>query len=170
MEPTARFCLRCGHPLEARPHHSGEVRPTCPRCGWVFFADPKVAVAVLTTDDRGRVLLVQRRFPPQAGRWTLPGGFLNPGEAPRARAAREVAEETGLVVRVGALFTVVEGRDHPQGADVVLVYAARVVRGALRAGEDARAAAFFPPEALPPLAFRATRQALLRWAARRLSR
>ncbi len=170
MQDTARFCLRCGHPLEARRHHSGEVRPTCPRCGWVFFADPKVAVAALTTDDQGRVLLVQRRFPPQAGRWSLPGGFLNPGEAPRARAAREVAEETGLVVRVGALFTVVEGRDHPRGADVVLVYAARVVGGTLRPAADARGAVFFSPEGLPPLAFRATRQALLRWAARPFSR
>ena len=60
---------------------------------------------------RGRVLLLSNR----RGEWDLPGGQPDPGEAPRATVAREVREETGLAVEVGAalepqLFEVLSGR------------------------------------------------------------
>ncbi|MBE3583468.1 MAG: NUDIX domain-containing protein [Limnochordaceae bacterium] len=47
----------------------------------------------------GRVLLVQRRQEPFAGRWTAPGGKLELGETPPAALIREMGEETGLIVR-----------------------------------------------------------------------
>lgn len=83
-------------------------------------------------DDRGRLLLVLRRNEPSAGLWSLPGGRLEPGETAAAAAAREVLEETGLVVEVGAqLGTAV------LGSYVVHDFAARVLRGTLLAGDDA---------------------------------
>lgn len=48
---------------------------------------------VLVTDERGRLLLLKHRG---TGRWTLPGGSLEPGESFAACAARELWEETGL--------------------------------------------------------------------------
>lgn len=56
------------------------------------------AFAVLVR--RARVLIVRARG---RRRWSLPGGRLDPGEAPRRGAAREVAEETGLSITVGEL-------------------------------------------------------------------
>ncbi|PZN12055.1 MAG: 8-oxo-dGTP diphosphatase [Bacillota bacterium] len=44
----------------------------------------------------GRVLLLERRKPPNAGRWNAPGGKLEAGEDPVAGIVREFAEETGL--------------------------------------------------------------------------
>src|SRR5689334_2404736 len=59
----------------------------------------------------GRVLLLLN----ERGEWDLPGGRPDPGEDHRAALAREVREEAGLVVAVGAaldehLFEVLPGR------------------------------------------------------------
>jgi ADP-ribose pyrophosphatase YjhB (NUDIX family) len=82
------------------------------------------------------------------------------GEDPARAAERECSEETGLQTQVTGLVDVVAGQEHPRGAHIVLVYQAVVVSGELHAGDDADQAAFFPRDALPPLAFEATRRVL----------
>jgi 8-oxo-dGTP diphosphatase len=67
---------------------------------------PAIGVAArgVVMDERGRVLLI-RRAPDvylDPGRWELPGGKMDHGEVLSEALAREVAEETGLTVRVGA--------------------------------------------------------------------
>ena len=58
-------------------------------------------VGALVQDPAGRLLLVQRGHDPHRGRWTLPGGRVEPGETPEQAVVRELREETGLDVRVG---------------------------------------------------------------------
>ncbi|RME89209.1 MAG: NUDIX domain-containing protein [Anaerolineae bacterium] len=157
-EDQVNFCIRCGARVERRERF-GKVRPVCPACGWIYFADPKVAAAALI-EQEGRVLLVRRIHPPYQGCWTLPAGFVNAGEDPARAAERECLEETGLRVRVTGLFDIIAGREHPRGADFVIVYRAEVVEGHLHAGDDADKAAFFPLHTLPPLAFHATKKVL----------
>jgi len=135
------------------------VRPVCPVCGWVFFPDPKVAVAALIEQD-DRVLLVRRVHPPEKGRWTLPAGFVDAGEDPAQAVVRECREETGLRVQVDGLLDVIAVREHPDGADILIVYRAHALGGELVAGDDADRAAFFPLDELPPLAFTSTRRIL----------
>lgn len=135
------------------------IRPVCPQCGWIHFIDPKVAAAVLIEQD-GRVLLVRRVNEPFRGLWTLPAGFVNGGEDPAEAAARECLEETGLHVRVRRVFDIVAGKEHPRGADFVIVYDAEVVGGELHPDDDADAVEWFPVNALPVLAFRATQKVL----------
>ncbi|MFC9918998.1 NUDIX hydrolase [Agromyces binzhouensis] len=48
------------------------------------------AAGAVITDDDGRVLLVRRGAAPQRGRWSVPGGRLEPGESFADAAAREV--------------------------------------------------------------------------------
>jgi 8-oxo-dGTP diphosphatase len=154
----ARFCLHCGNRLEILPQ-CGELRPSCPVCGWVYYEDPKVAAGVLVRQDH-KILLVRRNNDPQRGLWSFPAGFVNALEDPAHTAARECLEETGLQVHITSLLEVITGREHPRGADIVFVYQAEVTGGELKPGDDADLADFFPLDQLPPLAFRATRVAL----------
>jgi 8-oxo-dGTP diphosphatase len=152
------FCPRCGTPVTLE-NKFGKVRPACPACGWLYFADPKVAAAVLVEQD-GRVLLVRRANDPYRGLWTLPAGFVDADESPASAAARECLEETGLTVRVTRVLDLIAGREHPRGADFVIVYAAEVESGELLAADDADEVGWFAKSELPPLAFKATRQIL----------
>jgi 8-oxo-dGTP diphosphatase len=157
-ERTIRFCPYCGASTMTRFLYGAD-RPACLSCGWIYFEDPKVAVAVVIKQD-GKVLLTMRDNEPFLGFWTLPAGFVDAHEHPERAAERECLEETGLVVHVSALLNLVYGREHPHGADILLVYAAEITGGELHPGDDAGDAAFFDPDNLPPLAFRSTRTAL----------
>jgi 8-oxo-dGTP diphosphatase len=59
-------------------------------------------VGAVVRDDAGRLLLIRRGHEPSRGLWSLPGGRVEPGETLEAAVVREVREETGLDVRVGA--------------------------------------------------------------------
>jgi 8-oxo-dGTP diphosphatase len=139
----------------------GRPRPVCPSCGWIYFADPKVAAAALIEQD-GRVLLVRRAIDPLRGLWSLPAGFVDAGEDPAEAIRRECFEETGLIVRITGLVDVIYGQEHSRGAHIVIVYRAQVQEGALQAGDDVDQATFFALDELPELAFSATRKVLMK--------
>ncbi len=149
------FCPLCGTKLVIWSR-SKEDRLSCPACGWVYYADPKVAAAVLV-EQNNQVLLTRRVNEPFRGMWSLPAGFVNAYEDPARAAERECLEETGLVVTVTGLLDVVSGREHPRGADFIIIYRAEISGGKLSAGDDADQVGFFDRGQLPPLAFRATR-------------
>lgn len=157
-EEPIRFCPHCGTAVAAH-YLFGAERAVCPACGWVHFDDPKVAAAVVVQVDE-LVLLARRVNEPHRGLWTLPAGFVNACEDPARAAERECFEETGLQVHVTGLLDVLAGREHRRGADILIVYAAEVTGGELRAGDDADRAGFFPLDHLPPLAFKTTARVL----------
>jgi ADP-ribose pyrophosphatase YjhB (NUDIX family) len=137
----------------------GRLRPVCPHCSWVYFADPKVAVGVLVEKD-ARVLLVRRANDPKRGFWTLPAGFVDAGEDPARAAERECLEETGLEVTVSHLLDVISGQEHARGAHFVIFYAAQIHGGSLAPGDDVDQVAFFDRDELPALAFTTTEKIL----------
>jgi 8-oxo-dGTP diphosphatase len=149
------FCPRCGTPV-VWAFRFGQDRPVCPACDWVYFPDPKVAVAVLIEKDK-KVLLARRTNEPQRGMWSLPAGFVDAGEDPEQAAVRECLEEAGLQVKISGLMSVMAGREHSRGADILIVYKAEIIGGTLKAGDDADRVGFFEPQDFPPLAFETTR-------------
>ena len=97
--------------------------------------------------DADRVVLIRRRYEPLAGQWSLPGGTLELGETLEQGAAREMLEETGLVVEIGPVIEVFDRIIHDDEKRVryhfVLVdYLCWPVSGELRAGSDVEAAVF----------------------------
>jgi len=148
------YCPRCGEKVIQR-FDFGKTRPICPGCGWVYFADPKVAAAVLVMRD-DEVLLVRRNNDPARGLWTLPAGFVDAGEDPVLAAERECLEETGLKVRVKELLDVMYGQEHPRGAHIILFYRGEILSGELMPADDVDQTAYFSLDSLPPLAFTTT--------------
>jgi ADP-ribose pyrophosphatase YjhB (NUDIX family) len=71
------------------------VRLVCGRCGEIAYHNPHVLVSTIVASG-DRVLLCRRASPPAAGRWVLPGGFMESSETLEAAAARETYEETGV--------------------------------------------------------------------------
>ena len=147
----ARHCLSCGAALRL-PEGPRPV-PTCTGCGRVHHLDPKVGVGAVVRDPAGALLLVLRGVAPGKGRWALPAGYVDAGEDPREAAAREVLEETGLVVRCGDVIDVYPGGG---GASFFLAFHAELLGGELAAADDALDAAFHPLDDLPELAFPST--------------
>ena len=162
------YCPRCAHGLEDRTAY-GRVRRVCPACGFVFFREHKVAAAAVVEDD-GRLLLVRRNLSPGQGRWTIPGGFVDFDEDPRAAVVREVLEETGYRTVVVRLLDVIFGQEHERGASLLIAYLARLLDDVPIAEADKEEVSdvgFFPPDQLPPIAFRATAHAIDVWRATR---
>ena len=102
------------------------------------FEKPGVTVDCVVFDDRDRLLLIRRRNPPFAGKFALPGGFVDPGETTEAAARRELAEETGLDARALRLVRVYSkpGRD-PRGWTISIAYLVTADDHVPVAGDDA---------------------------------
>lgn len=106
--------------------------PSCPLIG--------VGAVVIQQD---KVLIARRGNPPMQGLWTLPGGVLELGETLAAGVAREVREETGLLVEPVELIELFD-RIHKQDDRiqfhyVIADYLCRVTGGVLQAASDADA-------------------------------
>ncbi|MDA0351552.1 MAG: NUDIX hydrolase [Chloroflexi bacterium] len=169
---TPAFCPRCGGAI---PEAAAGDRPTCPACGYVSYADPKVATGVLvsrparapaTLDHTGgaglELLLVRRNHEPALGRWAFPSGFVDAGEVVEEAAAREVREETNVEVQLDGLIGVYSEAGNPV---VFIAFAGTHVAGEAVAGDEAFEVAWFSPDALPDLAFPHDGRVLEDWRA-----
>jgi 8-oxo-dGTP diphosphatase len=164
MRAPVNFCQVCGHSMTDRLAF-GKHRRACPSCGYIHFSDPKVAAVVFIEQD-SRVLLVRRVMNPERGKWALPAGYIDDGEDPREAAIREVREETGLDIEITRLIDVQSGPS-ALGASIVIIYAARVLKGIAQPLDDADAVLWYAAQdPLPDLAFESTRQMLETWRAR----
>ena len=110
---------------------------------------PVLGVGGIIFNAQGEVLLVKRKQEPLALQWSLPGGGLEAGETLESGTAREVLEETGLVVEVGPLVEVFDRILLDEDANVryhfVLVdYLCRPIGGVLSAASDVSACAWVP--------------------------
>ena len=123
------------------------------------FARPALTVDVVVfalDDDDLKVMLIQRDLPPHEGAWALPGGFVRVEETLEDAARRELNEETGLHdIYLEQLYTFGQLDRDPRERVVTVAYYALVnlAGHAIQASTDARNAAWFGMNDLPPLAF-----------------
>jgi ADP-ribose pyrophosphatase YjhB (NUDIX family) len=116
---------------------------------------PLVGVGGFIHKD-GKILMIKRKFEPNKGRWSLPGGLLEIGEAPEEGAKREVREELGLEVDVeGLLHVANEVIKDDQGRIkyhfVLIDYLMRPLGDRITLNEESEEFAWFEPSSVENL-------------------
>jgi ADP-ribose pyrophosphatase YjhB (NUDIX family) len=143
----------------------------------MVFVPPQriVTVDAAIFNGRGALLLVERGTEPFAGRWALPGGFLEPGETVEQAVVREVQEETNAIwpedfqLALLRVFSAPE-RD-PRGPTISVAFLGFVTDTVhVRGGDDARRAMWIDNWDKTPLAFDHQEIARYAWASTGLLR
>ena len=83
------------------------------------MARPLVAAGALFTDQAGRILMVR---PTYKNHWDVTGGYVEPGESPRAACIREVHEELSLMVEIGPLLVVDWAPSENEGDKILYIF------------------------------------------------
>lgn len=104
---------------------------------------PRIGSALLVRDELNRILLGKRNKDPQRGSWIIPGGKIHAFESIAEAAARELHEETGLIVEVGDHFNVYEIINPPNEHRIVIYSWGKVVGGEAKASDDISELKFF---------------------------
>jgi 8-oxo-dGTP diphosphatase len=115
-----------------------------------------VDLVVVSRDADPQVLLIRRKDEPFAGKWAIPGGFVNIDEALETAARRELREETCIeVADVEQLHTFGDPDRDPRGRIISVVYLTQVEADQVqpRAADDAAEVAWHSLRKPPPLAF-----------------
>ncbi|MEM1658427.1 MAG: NUDIX hydrolase [Candidatus Jordarchaeales archaeon] len=112
----------------------------------VYPERPLVGVGGVVFREK-EVLIVRRGSEPSYGKWSIPGGLVNLGETVAEACAREVEEETGIIVEVGEVVDVCDYIERDADGRVrfhyvIIDFLAVPIGGALRAGSDVLDAKF----------------------------
>jgi len=118
--------------------------------GREYPSHPFVGIGGFIHDEHGRVLMVKRRFEPNKGRWSLPGGLVEAGETLEQAAKREVREELGLEVAIEGLMQVADEviRDDAGRVKyhfVLIDYLMKPLGDKITINEESEAFAWFEP-------------------------
>lgn len=158
-----KFCSQCSAALVRRiPEGDSLPRHICEECGTIHYQNPRMIVGCLAVWQDGRVLLCRRANDPQAGKWTLPAGFLENGERAEEGAIRETVEEANASVRVEGLHAVFSV---PHIGQVYLLFRAELLNLDFFPGPESLEVQLFHREEIPwpEIAFSSVRFALERF-------
>ena len=113
------------------------------------YVTPKVAIGCIVGNDKGEILLVQRK---DSGVWLYPTGWADVGYSPAEVAMKEVEEETGIIAEPLSLLGVVDGMrmGFSRFGMYMLLFHLRATGGTLQGHPlETGDVGWFAPDALP---------------------
>lgn len=125
------------------------------------YITPKIDVRGAVIRE-GKILLIQERTD---GKWAMPGGWADLGDAPASVAEREVWEESGYRVKAEKVVAVLDAnRIQPMEFyhAFKIIFLCRLIDGEPRTSNETSAVDFFDPNELPPLSKYRTNEEMLR--------
>jgi len=96
MNAKHNFCSACGN-----RYPEPLIWPRACSCGDIAYINPKPVVVGLVEVGYGGLLVGKRNHQPKLGQWALIGGFMEINETWQEGLAREIWEETGIIVNPG---------------------------------------------------------------------
>ena len=169
------YCCRVGQlgdwthcPVCATAVEPEDGRFECPQCGYRTYAHSKPTASALLVGDGDRILLSKRGSEPFAGKWDLPGGFLEESEHPLDGLKREVREELGIGLtdeRLLGIWIDRYGDDERAATTLNIYYVARIGDGTPEAADDVADLRWVAPGEVPSdeLAFGHIEDVLSAW-------
>ena len=150
---NVNFCLKCGNKIELQTDKEGKIRPQCVKCDWIYYKNPIPASACVILNDKNEVVIIKRKFEPNAGGWALPSGYVEINQTPAECAVDEMKEETGLdgevIVQLGY-----DTEFSPIYEKVISFgFLMKITGGELLAGDDAAEARYVSFDDLPEIVF-----------------
>jgi ADP-ribose pyrophosphatase YjhB (NUDIX family) len=145
MEPKNfyKFCPKCGGNLVFQKENC----LICRNCKFHFYINPLPCNAAIIENEKGEIMLVERKVDPKKGFWDWPGGFINPGESLEDSLKREIKEELNVDIKILGIVGVYIDRYLYQN---ILNYAlcvavsAKITGGQLKPHDDIDGYKFFP--------------------------
>jgi ADP-ribose pyrophosphatase YjhB (NUDIX family) len=120
--------------------------------GEMGYATPKLDVRGAAFREN-KILLVREML--DGGRWTLPGGWMDPGDSPGGAAVREFREETGYKVRALKLAAIYERNRHGHPifyfSTIKLFFLCELIGGSPASSKETGESGFFGEDELPEL-------------------
>ena len=125
------------------------------------YATPKIDVRGAVVRDN-KILLIQERMD---GRWAMPGGWADLGNAPASVAEREVWEESGYHVKAEKVVAVIDAnRIEPKEFyhAFKIIFLCTLIGGEPQVSHETMAVDFFDMNNLPPVSLYRTDESMLR--------
>ena len=141
-----KFCPMCGTKFDSFfMKNNDPARFICKECNFIDYQDPKVVVnSIIQLNDN--IIFLKGVKELEAGRWTLPGGFVDRGETIESAAERESAEECGIRTSIEHLVGIYS---YPGELEITVIFAARYISGELSAGDEIQEVKLFNPRHIP---------------------
>ncbi len=115
------------------------------------YATPKIDVRGVVFKDK-KILLVREQ---QDGRWSLPGGWVDAGDAPSVAIEKEIVQESGFIAKAVKLLALYDKLQHPYPPQWPHIYKAfflcEIIGGEPHTSIETTAVDFFALDNLPPL-------------------